>query len=346
MGMTTGRRSTTIRPEEVPWSGVLRARALGWACRTDRRLQEAAEAGSRPEAALAGSLRTRLREAVAARASTEELFEVVDDVHGQLEYLPKPSLPVGLRVFIRELFGPERDDRLVIAPAARASWPAAAKAGAEAFPVAVIPQRDLTNPLMWPLVGLQAATFPGWEDAEKLLNRTLGPALSFARAAAMLPGETIEAKLLWKRGWSEMASGGAREAAKPLAEALADGVLISARRAVPAESKGAAPSSAKPTAAGGSSVEADGTAGSADKGPVYGQLAEVHDEPASAGDILHAGWLHWYGYAMEKLLAFQDDGDGGFEAMNRLVNGVDDLLCRSLDVAAIHRFYASGGAKR
>lgn len=323
MNRTKGTHSTTIRPEEVPWTGVLLSGALGWACRTYRRLEEAAAVGSRPEAALAASLQDRLRRAVAGKASAEQLFEVLAEVHGQLDYLPKPPLPVGLRVFIRELFGTERDGRLVIAPTSRASWPQRAVDGADgSFPVAVIPQTDLSNPLMWPLIGLQAATFPGWEDGEKVLARTLGPALSFARAAAMLPGETDEAKMLWKRGWSEMASGGAREAAESLAEELADGALISARR--------------RPS----------GPGEVPEAGSIYDKLAAAYDEPASVGDILHAGWLHWYGNAMEKLLAWREGGPDGFEAMNRFVNGVDDLLCRSLDVAAIHRFYASGGAEK
>lgn len=342
--------------KQIEWEFVERARALALACRLDRQLHEAVETASRPEARLAGHLRQQLQRAVAARASTATLFAVVASVHEQLAFLPKPELPTGLRVFLREVFGPRWDAEVVVAPVATMHWPraggepdadegggrssSAADAHAVEQPVTVIPRAELYNPLMWPLIGLQAAVYDGWEDAEQRVVERIGPGLTLAKAEALLPVDTEAAQRLWERGRSAMSNSGDYGDAAELALSLADGVLISAhRRGVTTEGAG-----------------------------IYGRLAAAHDEPASAVDILHAGWLHWYDHALEQLLAL-DAGmatagvathtDGvpevgadakehvavdSWVAMCGLVNGIDDLLCRSLDVAAVHRFYATEGA--
>ena len=151
--------------KQIAWDSVERARALALACRLDRQLHEAAEVASRPEARLAGHLRHQLQRAVAARTPTAALFSLLASVHEQLAFLPKPELPTGLRVFFREVFGSRWDDEVVVAPVADMHWP---RTGADGHalavtagdvmpqPITVIPRAELYNPLMWPLIGLQA----------------------------------------------------------------------------------------------------------------------------------------------------------------------------------------------
>src|SRR5690625_1259400 len=184
--------------ERIRWEDVLRARAFAFACRLDRRLQEASEAASRPEIGLAEALRSRLRRAVADGGSPERLFDIVARVHDELDYLPKPPLPTGLRGFFDELLATEQDVAVVLAPTVRAAWHAAAWEGAATagdtrragvdedsfYPVAVIPQAELYNPLMWPLVGRQA---PGPVAKDDEIGPSFdedAPAVLFARAEA------------------------------------------------------------------------------------------------------------------------------------------------------------------
>lgn len=343
--------------KQIQWKFIERARALALACRLDRQLHEAAQTASRPEARLAGHLRHQLQRAGAESRSTDALFNLVATVHGQLAFLPKPKLPTGLRVFLREVFGSRWDAEVVVAPVSTVHWPRTGRlpegeAMAEVQlspptgrdvvqqPITVIPRAELYNPLMWPLIGLQAAVYDGWEDAEQRVAERTGAGLMLAKAEALLPLDGGAAQRLWERGRSTMRDSGDYVDAAELALSLADGVLISAhRRGVTTEGAG-----------------------------IYGRLAAAHDEPASAVDILHAGWLHWYDHALEQLLALDEgmatagvasqteealgvDADlsehGAVDSwitMCRLVNGIDDLLCRSLDVAAVHRFYATEGA--
>src|SRR5690625_4512786 len=116
MSNETIRFAEAMRWEGVRWEDVRRARAAALACRVDRRLQEASEAASRPEMGLADSLRRRLRRAATDGGPVERLLDVVAVIHEQLDYLPKPPLPAGLRVFFDELLGPERSGAVVIAP--------------------------------------------------------------------------------------------------------------------------------------------------------------------------------------------------------------------------------------
>lgn len=355
---------------KVEWGSVERGRALALACRLDRRLHDAGETASRPEHLLAERLRQQLRRVVTAGPTTAQLFHVVATVHEQLAFLPKPDLPTGLRVFLREVFGEGWDEEVVVAAGTDCRWLGAGGdvhgetggaigngtggsgetlsggvlSGDGAQPVAVIPGAEVHNPLMWPLAGLQVGGFDGWEDAIEKVQAQIGTGLSFARAEALVATDAEGARKLWEQGMAELAGGGGGEGAVGVAElssALADGVLISAHRR-----------------------------GSVEKaGGVYGRLAQAHDEPAQAADILQAGWRHWYAHGLPQLLELEQALVGGsgevrtgenrgatavgagpafvavdaWVEMGRLVNGIDDLLCRSLDVAAVHRFYATGG---
>lgn len=318
------------------WAEVERGRIFALACRLDRSLQEAAATASRPEAGLADVLRGELGRAVGAGAAGQSLLDAVATIHSQLDYLPKPAPPKGMRVFFREVLGPHWDERIVIAPTAVAAWRKSQstvpqlQGGRADYTVGVIPQAELHNPLMWSLVGLQATGGIDGDRAMDTLSRRVGPALLFARAEALAASDAEAAETLWRQGQAAVASGEYPEA-HSLAKSLADGVLVSAHRR------------GKSTEADGSRSEADDV--SPERKAVYSRLAAAHDEPAGAADILLAGWLHWYGSGLERVLTLANAPEDGWTDMCRFVNGVDDLLCRSLDVAAVHRFYASGGVK-
>lgn len=314
----------------MDWESVRRARAVAFACRTVRQLDVVTAGAAKPESRLAADWRETLFAAVAADGGTDELLAVVEAIHARLAYLPQPTLPTGMRVFLREMFGQQWDEQVVVAAVADARWPGAGEAPVAhvddggAAPITVIPRAELYNPLMWPLVALQGAAIVGWDEAEERVADLAGPGLFFARAEARSSADADDARALWKRGRDELAADeGAYDAARELAASLADGVMISARRR-------------------GEKLP---------DGGVYGELAAVRDEPARAADILSAGWLHWYSHDAPQLLALdaalRDDAAPHHETwahMRVLVNGLDDVLCRSLDVAAVHRFYATEGA--
>lgn len=316
--------------KQLAWDGAARARAIALACRLDRQLEEVVGVAARPESRLAGRLRTELQATAEEAATTEALFAAVEAIHEQLAYLPKPGMPTGVRVFLRELFGHRWDEDVVVAAVATVRWPLARVAASPERPITVIPRADIRNPLMWPLIALQGASLMGWTDAERQVGDVVGPGLLFAMAEAMLLGGvsgTVDAggsgaerggEGLWERGRDALVEAGALyDHAMGLAASLADGVLISARRV----GRGAT------TSVGSSS------------GDIYERLAAVRDVPADAVEILTAGWIHWYGHAAPQLLKTAD-----WSRRREIVDGVDDVLCRSLDVASIHRFYATEGA--
>lgn len=325
--------------KQLEWDAAARARSIALACRLDRQLEEVAGVASRPESRLAHRLRAELQNAAATAATTAEVFAAVEAIHEQLAYLPKPAMPTGVRVFLRDLFGRRWDDNVVVAAVARPRWPLGqvlAKGGENVptvggdgygvasdvvpspeRPVTVIPRAEMRNPLMWPLIAVQGAGIVGWSDAEQRVRDAAGPGVWFALAEALVAaGDAAaesRARELWQRGCDELsAAGSLYEDALQLARSLVDGILISARR-VGAEDAGGA--------------------------DIYDRLAAVRDVPAEAVEILSAGWVHWYGHAVPKLLAANDWSD-----RRAIVDGIDDVLCRSLDVAAIHRFYATEGA--
>lgn len=327
--------------KQLEWDAVALARAIALACRLDRQLEEVAAVASRAESRLAGRLRTELQEAAATVKRTAQLFATIEVIHGQLAYLPRPGMPMGVRVFLRELFGERWDEDIVVAPVSTARWPLHHDSGGEAVwppsperPVAVIPQAELRNPLMWPLIAMQGARIVGWTEVEHRVGQLAGPGVWFAMAEAMLPAAASNsdggARTLWQRGWDELSRAGSLyDDARELARALADGILISARRVGFSEVRG-------PADIGGESARVNGTRDGAD---IYQRLAAVRDVPADAIEILSAGWIHWYTNAAPKLLETVD-----WPRRREIVDGVDDVLCRSLDVAAIHRFFASEGA--
>lgn len=325
--------------KQLEWSAVERARAVGFACRLDRQLEAVAAVADRPESRLAQRLRAELQEAVTGgpggpSPDTAALFAAVEAIHEQLAYLPKLTLPAGVRVFLRALFDQEWNENVVVAAVSKPRWPVGpeAAAGSPDRPVTVMPRADMRNPLMWPLIAVQGASVAGWSDAEERVRRAAGPGVWFALAEALLPAGAgssaeAEAQALWQRGRDELlAAGRLYDDALELAAALADGILISAKRV------GAKGLDGQP--AGGPDGEASG-----ERAEVYRKLSAVRDVPAQAVEILSAGWIHWYGHAAPKLLAA-----GDWQRMREIVDGVDDVLCRSLDVAAIHRFYATEGA--
>lgn len=347
----------------IDWHRVERGRALAFACRVDRQLHEASQTAPRPETVLAARLRRRLRDAVTSNSATQQLFAVVAAVHEQLAFLPAVDLPVGLRGFLREVLGSRWDSEVVVAAVSAPQWPRHEQDRRAAHrpavfddlqqPVTVIPRAEMYNPLMWPLVGLQVAAYAGWEDAERRVRQRIGSGLTFALAEAFVMTDGEKARRLWERGLdalaaeTETAGQTARAGVRTLARSLADGILISAHRRGKAEAK------------------------SGQHRGVYADLAAAYDEPASPADILHAGWTHWYEHGLTQLLKLEKaltqgettDADPVIDSrvagvaigkvpadawteMCHFVNGIDDLLCRSLDVAAIHRFYATGGAGR
>lgn len=319
--------------KQLAWEEMFGARALALACRLDRQLEEVAAAASRPESRLAGRLRTELQEAASGAATAAHVVASVESIHNQLAYLPKPDMPTGVRVLLRELFGSRLDDDVVVAAVSTTRWPLGGRSASPERPITVIPRAEVRNPLMWPLVGLQGAAIAGWTDGESRVQDVVGPGLLFAMAEAMLSDSVSSdaaapdsdavgrSRTLWERGRDELAgSGEMLEVATHLATSLADGVLISARRV----GHGGAP--------GGTPENTFG-------GDIYERLAAVRDVPADAAEILTAGWIHWYGHAAPKLLNTTD-----WSRRREIVDGVDDVLCRSLDVAAIHRFYATEGA--
>lgn len=321
--------------KQLEWDAVARARGVALACRLDRQLEEVTAVASRPESRLAHRLRTELQAAVETAATTDELFASVEAIHEQLAYLPKPAMPTGVRVFLRELFGGRWDDDVVVAAVSRPRWPAiqapadgrgdgSGSGFASGFvpsperPVTVIPRGEMRNPLTWPLIAVQGAGIVGWIDMEQRVREAAGPGVWFAMAEATLPAGDADsdgrARELWQRGRDELsAAGSLYDDALQLARSLADGILISARRV------------------GNDAVGEDGD--------IYDRLSAVRDVPAEAVEILSAGWIHWYGHAAPKLLAADD-----WARRRAIVDGIDDVLCRSLDVAAIHRFYATEGA--
>lgn len=370
---------------QLRWDEAVRARALALACRLDRQLEETSAVAKRPESRLAARLRAELQSAVAEGVETEGLFATVAAVHRQMAWLPKPKLPIGIRVFLRELFGGGWDEDLVVAALADARWPLAVRwegqrpsieatgllgreredvgataggepkadeadvrpslSGGAALPVAVIPQAEMRDPLMWPLVALQGALIGGWSDAAERIRERVGPGLWFALAEALLAGAQAEDQqlaALWNRGRDELvADQTLREDVKELVEALADGVLISAKRVGRQAER-------RPLQAGDGvsrgvpergQTRSERSGDVANEPDIYEELAAVCDVPAEAVEILTAGWLNWYGNVAPALLAADD-----WERRRAIVDGVDDVLCRSLDVAAIHRFYATEGA--
>ncbi len=305
----------------VAWDEARRARAIGLACRLDRQLQEAAAAATRAEARLAAALRAEVRAAVFAGQGPEDLFDTLAVLHEQLAYLPRVPLPAGIAGLLKDLLGPAWDGDVVVAGVPQLRWPSLETAPSR--PVAVIPLAEAKNPLMWPLVALQGAAVGGYEGRAGALAEALGAALTFARAEALFAADAAAARALWQRGEERLPRPEAGGSGTPwqLVSMLADGVLISGYRR---------------------GTEADPGA------PIYQQLAVVKDEPAQPAEILTAGWIYWYTRAAAELLALasgagQDAGDP-WGRMRALVDGLDDLLCRSLDVAAIHRFYAAEGA--
>ncbi|MFS8543265.1 MAG: hypothetical protein LOD91_05425 [Limnochordales bacterium] len=313
----------------APWETVRRARVLGLAGRLDRQLQEAAGAAARTEARLAAALRAEVQAAVAAAADSAALFARLVDVHSQLAYLPRLPLPAGIAGLMRDLLGPDWDDHVVVAGVPALPWPPLEAASSR--PVAVIPLAEARDPLMWPLVAVQGAAVAGQPERVAGLQQNLGPALAFARAAALCFADEGAARAAWEAGAQGLAQLPADKAStiRQLAATLADGVLISGCRRGGRPDPGA---------------------------PIYDQLAVVRDEPAEPAEILLAGWVHWASRTAAELVELAEqvrghDGghgpDGGQDPWWRLrglVDGLDDLLCRSLDVAAIHRFYAAEGA--
>ncbi|MBO8141346.1 MAG: hypothetical protein H0Z37_04080 [Firmicutes bacterium] len=301
----------------IPWETVCRARGLGLACRLDRYLEEVAAVAPRAEAALAGRLRSELRDAVAGLAAPDELLAAVGAVHRELAYLPRAPLPAGVYGLLRDVLGQARDRDVVVAGVPEPVWPKAHQRPRR--PVAVMPLAEGRNPLMWPLVALQAAALAGVHQPESYVEGAVGGGLWLALAEAAL-GSGTEARELWERGRGLLAPGdGEPDRPWQLARALAEGVLISGHR------RGARNS-------GGEGI--------------YSRLGQVQDDPAHPGEILGAGWIHWYARVAPELveLAEISGADGAWRRMRSLVDRVDDLLCRSLDVAAIHRFFAAGGS--
>lgn len=340
--------------KQLQWEAAVRARAIALACRLDRQLEEAAAVASGPESRLAARLRAELQAAATGGARTEHIFQAVDAVHRKLAFLPKPSLPTGVRVFLRELFGRRWDDDVVVSVVSIPRWPIVVTvegdvvctatsafgrmdaadnssfAPSPEFPVSVIPRAELRNPLMWPLIALQGANIAGWSEPAERVRHLAGPGVWFAIAEALVSGSIDSdgapdaglndglqaAATLWERGRRDIGADDAIDAGiLELAESLADGVLISARRV-------------------GASSDAQAPAEN-----IYSRLAAVRDVPAEAMEILSAGWIHWYGHAAPRLLEADD-----WQKQREIVDGLDDVLCRSLDVAAIHRFYATEGA--
>ncbi|MFO7265730.1 MAG: hypothetical protein C0P62_006005 [Bacillota bacterium] len=359
---------------QLRWDEAVRARALAIACRVDRQLEETAAIAKKPESRLAARLREELQRAAREGGSVEVLFRTAAAVHQQLAWLPKPKLPIGIRVFLRELFGGEWNEDLVVAALADPAWPLTVRvegreprvelsgslgrglagraaggspggsAGDEsdsagglsgALPVAVIPQAEMRDPMMWPLVALQGAVIAGFGDAVQWVRARVGPGLWFAlsEAAAATGGPRPELEALWRRGLDELAAETALlDSVAELVEALADGILISAKR-VGLRAKQRADGGGQKT----EGLPARGEAG--DRRDIYEELEAVRDVPAEASEILTAGWIHWYGQAAPALLATDE-----WERRRAIVDEIDDILCRSLDVAAIHRFYATEGA--
>lgn len=307
----------------VPLDTARQARVLGLACRLDRQLQEAAAAASRAEARLATALRAEVQAAVGDASGVESLWDKLRDVHAQLAYLPRIPLPAGITGLLRDLLGPGWDADVVVAGVPELAWPELAVAPER--PVAVIPLAEARNPLMWPLVAVQGATAGGESRRAAALDDVLGAALAFARAEASCLADQETARAWWATGERQLVQRAADRAGMlaQLATTLGAGILISGYRQ-------------------GNRVEADA--------PIYRQLAVVRDEPAQPADILTAGWMHWYTRTAGEVVelaarsAGQDEAGNAWWRMRALVDGLDDLLCRSLDVAAIHRFYAAEGA--
>jgi len=312
---------TTWKP--VPWDTARRARAIGLACRLDRHLEEAAAAATRAEARLAGTLRQEVRQAVAASPGVEELFAKLAALHEQLAYMPRLPLPAGIAGLLRDLLGPAWDGDVVVAGVPELPWPSLERVPVR--PVALIPLAEARNPLMWPLVAVQGAVASGLLSRRDALDEALGAALAFARAEALFVHDEPAARGWWQAGERRLPrpQNGVDGTPWELAAMLASGILVSGYRR-------------------GGQVDPEA--------PIYQQLAVVRDEPAQAADILTAGWIYWYNRTAAQLVELADglraqDGAGDrWSRMRALVDSLDDLLCRSLDVAAIHRFYAAEGA--
>src|SRR5690606_1868993 len=107
----------------------------------------------------------------------------------QLAYLPKLTLPAGVRVFLRALFDQEWNENVVVAAVSKPRWPVGpeAAAGSPDRPVTVMPRADMRNPLMWPLIAVQGASVAGWSDAEERVRRAAGPGVRVAPARAPPP---------------------------------------------------------------------------------------------------------------------------------------------------------------
>ncbi|HEY8497565.1 MAG TPA: hypothetical protein VIK98_11120 [Limnochordales bacterium] len=309
----------------VPWDTARRARLVGIACRLDRHLEEAAAAATRAEARLAAALRQEVRQAVSANPGTEELFAKLSALHEQLAYLPRLPLPAGIAGLLRDLLGPDWDGDVVVAGVPELPWPPLVRVPVR--PVAVIPLAEARNPLMWPLVALQGAAASGLSQRGEALDAALGAALAFARAEALFVADEPAARGWWRAGEQRLPRPGDGPGGNPwqLAAMLASGVLISGYRR-------------------GGRIDPEA--------PIYEQLAVVRDEPAQPADILTAGWIYWYNRTAAELvelaagLRSQGEAEDRWTRMRALVDSLDDLLCRSLDVAAIHRFYAAEGAIR
>ena len=307
----------------VPWETARRARALGLACRLDRQLEEAAAAASRAEARLAATLRAEVREAVARATAPEALYEQLCSLHAQLAYLPRVPLPAGIGGLLRDLLGPGWDGDVVVAGVPRLSWPRLDEVPQR--PVAVIPWAEARCPLLWPLVAVQGARAAGESERVGQLKDSLGAALAFARAEVLCFADEGAAREAWEAGQRRLAAAPADWLAivRRLADTLAAGVLISGFRRDERVEEGA---------------------------PIYRQLSVVKDQPAQPEEILTAGWLHWYARVAAVLVQLTGPagnvtgGDDPWPRLRALVDSFDDLLCRSLEVAAIHRFYAAEGA--
>ncbi|HEY8418041.1 MAG TPA: hypothetical protein VIK93_08415 [Limnochordales bacterium] len=309
--------------KRVPWEIARLARLLGLACRLDRHLEEAAAAASLAEARLAAALRAEVRAAVAQAAEPDTLYAQLCTLHAELAYLPRVPLPAGIGGLLRDLLGPGWDGDVVVAGVPDLPWPRLERVPER--PVAVIPLAEARCPLMWPLVAVQGAWAVGEPERIGKLDDGLGAALAFARAEALCFADEAAARDAWEAGQRRLTAAPAEwlGIVRRLAGTLASGVLISGYRREGRVEEGA---------------------------PIYRQLAVVRDEPAQPNEILTAGWMHWYARVAAELVELAGrpgDGAGGddpWPRMRALVDSLDDLLCRSLEVAAIHRFYAAEGA--
>lgn len=84
-------------------------------------------------------------------------------------------------------------------------------------------------------------------------------------------------------------------------------------------------------------------------GRLYQQLRQVQDIPAGSAEILHAGWLFVTGPLTRRVqdhwLKGGSSTSWSWSDVARQLAGVDAILLRSLDVAAVHRLYAQEVAR-